>query len=42
MTLEQKIALACDADKAHTEKGRDLREALTLEEALKVLSGAVN
>lgn len=42
MSLEQKIALACDADKANAGEGRDLREAITLEEALQILNETDN
>lgn len=37
MELKEKIALACDADQAHTDAGQKARE-MTLAEALKVLN----
>lgn len=37
MTLAEKIALACDADKAYTKEGQNLRETLSLEDAMEIL-----
>lgn len=40
MPLEQKIALACDADASLTEAGRNARESLTIADALEVINQA--